>query len=141
MSFHKFKQKFKKALKQQEKDNKIRDLLDFIMDPNENYLYNLYENVYKNNPDKNFIFQNPSLVLNYIFIDINKPDSSPIILKNNQIIKSVISNVKEEDEESSLISKKNKNKDSLDDISISEKNDEEINDQNIKEENKKDKNN
>ena len=141
MSFHKFKQKFKKALKQQEKDNKIRDLLDFIMDPNENYLYNLYENVYKNNPDKNFIFQNPSLVLNYIFIDINKPDSSPIILKNNQIIKSVISNVKEEDEESSLISKKNKNKDSLDDISISEKKDEEINDQNIKEENKKDKNN
>ena len=110
MSFQKFKHKFKKALKQHEKNNKIVDLLDFIMDPNENYLYNLYENVYKNNPDKNFIFQNPTLVLNYIFIDINKPDSTPIVCKNNQIIKSVISNVKEEDEEYSLDSKNKKRK-------------------------------
>ena len=40
------------------------------MDPDESYLYNLYQNVYKNNPDKNFIFQNHSLVLNYIYIYI-----------------------------------------------------------------------
>ena len=38
------------------------------MDPDESYLYNLYQNVYKKNPNKNFIFQNQSLVLNYIYI-------------------------------------------------------------------------
>ena len=132
LSFQKFKQKFKNALSKQEKDNKIRDLLDFIMDPNESYLYNLYNNVYKNNPDKDFIFQNPSLVLNYIFIDINRPDLSPILLKNNKMIKSVISNVKEEDEENSLYSKKNKEQESFNDISNTEKEEEEISTSNIK---------
>ena len=138
LNFNKFKKKFKNALSQQEKDNKIRDLLDFIMGSNEDYLYNLYNNVYKNNPDKDFIFQNPSLVLNYIFIDINKPDSSPILLKNNKMIKSVISNVKEEDEENSLISKKIKDQESYNDISNSQKEEEEIGSYNInsKKENK-----
>ena len=110
MSFQRFKKKFKHALSKHEKDSKIGDLIDFIMDPDESYLYNLYQNVYKNNPDKNFIFQNPSLVLNYIYIDINKPNINPIIGQNSKIIKSVISNVKEEDEEYSNDSKNNKNK-------------------------------
>ena len=109
MSFNQFKHKFKNALKQQEKENTTSDLLDFIMDPNENYLYILYKNVYKNNPDKNFIFQNPLLILNYIFIDINNQDTNPIIGRNNKLIKSVITNVKEEDDEYSFDSK-NKNK-------------------------------
>ena len=140
MSFQKFKQKFKTALNQQEKDNKIKDLLDFIMDPNENYLYNLYENVYKNNPDKDFIFQNPSLVLNYIFIDINRPDASPIILKNDQIIKSAIPNMKEADEENSLTSKKNESQEPFSESNGSEKKEEDISidRENEEEENKKD---
>ena len=35
----------------------------------------LYKNVYLNNPDHDFIFQNPSLILNYIFIDISNSDN------------------------------------------------------------------
>ena len=118
MSFNQFKHKFKMALKQQEKENTTEDLLNFIMDPNENYLYTLYNQVYKNNPDKNFIFQNPLLVLNYIFIDINNKESNPIIGRHNKIIKSVISNVKEEDAEYSHDSKKrNQEKDMIESAS------------------------
>ena len=91
--------KFKLYLSKYEKDSKIGDLIDFIMDLDESYLYNLYQNVYKNNPDKNFIFQNHSLVLNYIYIYINKPNKNPIIDQNSKIIKSLIQNVKENDEE------------------------------------------
>jgi len=118
MSFNQFKHKFKSALKQQEKENTTSDLLDFIMDPNENYLYILYKNVYKNNPDKNFIFQNPLLILNYIFIDINSQDTNPIIGRNNKLIKSVISNVKEEEAEYTYDSK-NKEKEKNVDESLS----------------------
>ena len=57
MSFQRFKKKFKHALSKHEKDSKIGDLIDFIMDPDESYLYNLYQNVYKKNPNKNFIFK------------------------------------------------------------------------------------
>ena len=91
--------KFKLSLSKHEKDSKIGDLIDFIMDPDESYLYNLYQNVYKKNPNKNFIFQNQSLVLNYIYIYINKPNKNPIIDQNSKIIKSLIQNVKENDEE------------------------------------------
>ena len=91
--------KFKLSLSKHEKDSKIGDLIDFIMDPDESYLYNLYQNVYKKNPNKNFIFQNQSLVLNYIYIYINKPNKNPIIDQNSKIIKSLIQNVKENEEE------------------------------------------
>ena len=37
----------------------------------EDYLVTLYKNVYLNNPEHDFIFKNPSLILNYIFIDIS----------------------------------------------------------------------
>ena len=91
--------KFMLTLSKHEKDSKFGDLIDFIMDPDESYLYNLYQNVYKKNPNKNFIFQNQSLVLNYIYIYINKPNKNPIIDQNSKIIKSLIPNVKENDEE------------------------------------------
>ena len=54
-----------------EKDKRNEDLYDFL-NFNENYLYSLYINVFKNNPDFKFILQNPLLILNYIFIEINK---------------------------------------------------------------------
>ena len=140
MTFQEFKHKFKNALKHQEKENTTNDLLEFIMDPDENYLYILYNNVYKNNPDKNFIFQNPFLILNYIFIDINAQDSSPLIGRNNNLIKSVITNVKEEDAEYSADSKnKNEEKDSSEsDMSESSENSEENSNESQKSKNKSD---
>ena len=95
LSYDKFKQKFISSLKEIEKDNKNDDLLAF-MNLDEDYLYYLYKNVYQNNPDQNFIFKNPLLVLNYIFLEINNPDSSPIIGSNNNLINSSISKTKEE---------------------------------------------
>ena len=71
MDYQKFKEKFITALKEMEKDKKNEDLYEFL-NFDEDYLYNLYINVYKNNPDYEFIFQNPLLILNYIFIEINK---------------------------------------------------------------------
>ena len=54
-----------------EKDKRNEDLYEFL-NFDENYLYSLYINVFKNNPDYKFILQNPLLILNYIFIEINK---------------------------------------------------------------------
>ena len=71
MNYQKFKEKFITALKEIEKDKRNEDLYEFL-NFDEDYLYNLYTNVYKNNPDYEFIFQNPLLILNYIFIEINK---------------------------------------------------------------------
>ena len=59
------------ALTKLEKDKRNEDLYDFL-NFDENYLYSLYINVFKNNPDYKFILQNPLLILNYIFIEINK---------------------------------------------------------------------
>ena len=59
------------ALTELEKDKRNEDLYDFL-NFDENYLYSLYINVFKNNPDYKFILQNPFLILNYIFIEINK---------------------------------------------------------------------
>ena len=71
MDYQKFKEKFVTALKELEKDKKNEDLYEFL-NFDEDYLYNLYINVYKDNPDYEFIFENPLLILNYIFIEINK---------------------------------------------------------------------
>ena len=54
-----------------EKDKWNEDLYEFL-NFDENYLYRLYINVFKNNTDYKFILQNPLLILNYIFIEINK---------------------------------------------------------------------
>ena len=59
------------ALTELEKNKRNEDLYDFL-NFDENYLYSLYINVFKNNPDYKFILQNPLLILNYIFIEINK---------------------------------------------------------------------
>ena len=110
MSYKKFKKKFIGILKELEKENKNDDIFEFI-NLDEDYLYTLYKNVYINNPDRNFIFQNPLLILNYIYLELNKPDSSvPIIGANNKIIRSVMTRVKEEDESSSFNSVNNLNK-------------------------------
>ena len=98
LSYNKFKNKFILSLKELEKENKINELLEF-MNLEEDYLFSLYKNVYLNNPDQNFIFENPLLILNYIYLEINKPESSPpIIGANNKIIKLVDSKVKEEED-------------------------------------------
>jgi hypothetical protein len=71
LDYKKFKERFVSTLKELEKDKKNEDLYDFL-NFDEDYLYNLYINVYKNNPDKEIIFKNPLLILNYIFIEINR---------------------------------------------------------------------
>ena len=71
LDYQNFKEQFVSALKELEKDKRNEDLYEFL-NFDEDYLYNLYINVYKNNPDKDIIFKNPLLILNYIFIEINK---------------------------------------------------------------------
>ena len=71
ISYKQFKSKFIEALAELEKEQRDHDLYEFL-NFDEDYLYNLYVNVFKNNPDSKFIFQNPLLILNYIFIEINK---------------------------------------------------------------------
>ena len=93
-SFLQFKADFISALTELEKDKGNQDLYDFLSF-DENYLFDLYTNVFKNNPDYKFIFQNPLLILNYIFIEINKPseiDSKKIKMQSepeNKIIKEI----------------------------------------------------
>ena len=66
------KKKFYEALKEKEKNK--NDLFQ-IVNLKDDYLVSLYKNVYLNNPDHDFIFQNPTLILNYIFIDISSNDN------------------------------------------------------------------
>ena len=128
MSYNKFKKKFITSLKEFEKENKNEDLFAF-MNLDEDYLYTLYKNVYQNNPDQNFIFKNPLLILNYIYLEINKPDPTvPIIGSHNKILKSVMSKVKEEDTfsfnslQDSKTSKKSETSEKKDEIKLSKKN-------------------
>lgn len=109
MDYKKFKERFVTALKELEKDKKNEDLYEFL-NFDEDYLYNLYTNVYKNNPDYQFIFENPLLILNYIFIEINKANDKD--KKKNLIEQSLnISKIKEENNSlQSSISLKKSNK-------------------------------
>ena len=93
ISYKLFKSKFIEALKELEKDKGNKELYDFL-DFDEDYLYNLYINVFKNNPDYKFIIQNPLLILNYIFIEINK---KPRDNKEKIILEQDISSSKEEE--------------------------------------------
>ena len=72
MNYLQFKKKFFEALKESEKNK--NDSSQFI-NLKDDYLVSLYKNVYLNNPEHDFIFQNPSLILNYIFIDISSNDT------------------------------------------------------------------
>ena len=74
MNYLQFKKKFFEALKENDK-NKNDDKFQFF-NLKDDYLVSLYKNVYLNNPEHDFIFQNPSLILNYIFIDISNNDTS-----------------------------------------------------------------
>ena len=74
MNYLQFKKKFYDALKENEK-NKNDEKFQFY-NLKDDYLVSLYKNVYLNNPEHDFIFQNPSLILNYIFIDISNNDTS-----------------------------------------------------------------
>ena len=74
MNYIQFKKRFSEALKENEK-NKNEDKFQFF-NLKDDYLVSLYKNVYLNNPEHDFIFQNPSLILNYIFIDISNNDTS-----------------------------------------------------------------
>ena len=115
-NFLQFKADFISALTELDKDKGNQDLYDFLSF-DENYLFDLYTNVFKNNPDYKFIFQNPLLILNYIFIEINKPtekDSNKMksqLVPENKVIKEkekqneIKSEMKEEKEEK----KENKN--------------------------------
>jgi hypothetical protein len=71
MNYLQFKQKFAEALKDDKNDCKIQ-----YLNLSDDYLVSLYKNVYLNNPESNFIFQNPSLILNYIYIDISSQDTA-----------------------------------------------------------------
>lgn len=81
MNYFMFKQKFIEELKSKEKDNK--ELYSYL-NLNEDYLISLYNNVYKNNPDHDFIFQNPVLILNYIFTELSKVDKDKD--PNNELV-------------------------------------------------------
>ena len=74
MNYLQFKKKFTEALKENDK-NKSGDNIQYL-NLKDDYLVSLYKNVYLNDPGNNFIFQNPSLILNYIFIDISNNDTT-----------------------------------------------------------------
>ena len=69
ISYDKFKMKFIDELVMKENDHV--ELLKYL-DVNDDYLMELYANVFKKNPHKEFILQNPMLILNYIFAEVNE---------------------------------------------------------------------
>ena len=99
LNYLQFKKKFADALKENEK-NKTDDKFQYLS-LKEDYLVSLYKNVYLNNPENNFIFQNPSLILNYIFIDISNNDTN--IKEANELI---LKQKMQEDENNKLKNRK-----------------------------------
>ena len=87
LNYIEFKKKFMEALKDNDKNKKKFNETNPYFNLKEDYLVNLYKNVYLNDPEHDFIFQNPSLILNYIFIDISnsgdniKKEENDLILK------------------------------------------------------------
>ena len=105
INYRQFKSKFISALNELEKDKKNKDLYEFL-NFDEDYLYNLYINVFKNNPDYKFIFQNPLLILNYIFIEINK---TPEIKIQKSDLEQNINTISNKDVEEEIKSHKDDN--------------------------------
>ena len=94
MTYVQFKEMFIKSLKENykyEKEDKLK-----YLNLKDDYLLTLYNNVYLNNPEQNFIFQNPSLILNYIFIDIS--NNNEIKKEAEKII--TMQEIKEEEKKS-----------------------------------------
>ena len=100
MNYIEFKKKFLEVLKNKEKNN--NEALSYF-NIKEDYLVNLYKNVYLNNPEHDFIFQNPSLILNYIFIDISDNNENLKKEENDIIMKQKL------EEESDLMNSSNLN--------------------------------
>ena len=115
MNYIQFKKKFFEALKEKEKNK--NDSYKFI-NLKEDYLVSLYKNVYLNNPEHDFIFQNPSLILNYIFIDISnkynfKKEANELIHKQKSEEEENIVNKSKIIKSNSFINKKYNNTNSL----------------------------
>ena len=68
-TYEMFKTKFVEELLM--KENESKELLSYL-NLNEDYLMELYVNVFKNNPHRDFILQHPLLILNYIFTEVNE---------------------------------------------------------------------
>ena len=68
-TYEMFKTKFIEELLM--KENESKELLSYL-NLNEDYLMELYVNVFKNNPHRDFILQHPLLILNYIFTEVNE---------------------------------------------------------------------
>ena len=81
LSYYEFKQKFMKALEEKDKDK--NEFINYL-NLNEDFLLSLYKEVYINNPEQDFIFENPFLILNYIYIQLNKNETNTE--KSNNII-------------------------------------------------------
>ena len=102
-----FKKKFIDALKDSDKNKKKFNESSPYLNLKEDYLVNLYKNVYLNNPEHDFIFQNPSLILNYIFIDISNSGENTKKEENDLILKQKL---EEENETNNMASFKRNRK-------------------------------
>ena len=102
MPFLQFKEKFFNSLKENYKYETEDDLK--YLDLQDDYLLTLYNKVYLNNPDHDFIFQHPSLILNYIYIDIS--NTNEIKKEINKII--LTEEIKEEESKNNYHSSENK---------------------------------
>ena len=113
-TYEMFKTKFVEELLM--KENESKELLSYL-NLNEDYLMELYVNVFKNNPHRDFILQHPLLILNYIFTEVNEEihsncgnndvnDNEIVVLASNKSDSHV-----DNDNESSV--RNNNNNDSL----------------------------
>ena len=87
LNYLEFKKRFLESLKENEKNKKKYNEANPYINLKEDYLVNLYKNVYWNNPEHDFIFRNPSLILNYIFIDISNSNENTKKEENDLILK------------------------------------------------------
>ena len=105
LNYLEFKKRFLDSLKENEKNKKKYNDTNPYINLKEEYLVNLYKNVYLNNPEHDFIFKNPSLILNYIFIDISDSNENIKNEENDFILKQKL---EEENEINFNISRKNR---------------------------------
>ena len=105
LNYLEFKKKFIESLKENDKNKKKNNDQNTNLNLKEDYLVNLYKNVYLNNPEHDFIFQNPSLILNYIFIDISDNSENTKKEENDLIL---MQKLEEESEMNNNINKRNR---------------------------------
>ena len=115
LNYLEFKKKFIESLKENDKNKKKNNDQNTNLNLKEDYLVNLYKNVYLNNPEHDFIFQNPSLILNYIFIDISDNNENTKNEENELIL---MQKLEEENEMNNNINKRNRKVSNADLIKI-----------------------